>query len=92
MSQRLHDLAGVQEVGPVGRIAKEDRLNPDRRGWRWRRDRDRRRDRLRRGLRGRREGRLVDRPDLLISFTELNALMGVDELDALEDALSGQQE
>ena len=30
MSQRLHDLAGVQEVGPVGRIAKEDRLSPDR--------------------------------------------------------------
>ena len=29
MSQRLHDLAGVQEVRPVGRIAKEDRLSPD---------------------------------------------------------------
>ena len=28
MSQRLHDLAGVQEVRPVGRIAKEDRLGP----------------------------------------------------------------
>ena len=32
MSQRLHDLAGVQEVRPVGRIAKEDRLSPDRSG------------------------------------------------------------
>ena len=29
MSQRLHDLAGVQEVRPVGRIAEEDRLGPD---------------------------------------------------------------
>ena len=64
MSQRLHDLAGVQEVGPVGRIAKEDRFNPGRRGWRRRRDRNRRRDRLRRGLGGRREGWLVARPDL----------------------------
>ena len=29
MSQRLHDLAGVQEVRPVGRIAKEDRFGLD---------------------------------------------------------------
>ena len=29
MSQWLHDLAGVQEVRPVGRIAEEDRLSPD---------------------------------------------------------------
>jgi hypothetical protein len=28
MSQRLHDLAGVQEVRPVGRITEEDRLGP----------------------------------------------------------------
>lgn len=34
---------------------------------------------------------LVDRADLLISFDELNAIMGVDELDALENALSDGQ-
>ena len=64
MSQRLHDLAGVQEVRPVGRIAKEDRLSPDGRGWRRRRDRNGRRGRLRGGPGGQRKGWLVARPDL----------------------------
>ena len=32
VSQRLHDVAGVQEVRPVGRIAEEDRLGLDRSG------------------------------------------------------------
>ena len=30
------------------------------------------------------EGRVIDRPDLLVSFGELNTLMGLDELKALE--------
>jgi 2-methylisocitrate lyase-like PEP mutase family enzyme len=34
------------------------------------------------------KNQLVDRPDLLVSFDELNKLMGVEELDRLEDTYS----
>ena len=30
------------------------------------------------------EGRVIDRPDLLVSFDELNDLMGIREIKALE--------
>ena len=48
LSQRLHDLAGVQDVRPVGRIAKEDWLGMDGGGGSRRREGHRRRGRLRR--------------------------------------------
>ena len=64
MSQRLHDLAGVQEVRPVGRVAEEDRVGPAGRArGRWG-DRNGRRGRLCGGPRSERERRLVARPDV----------------------------
>jgi 2-methylisocitrate lyase-like PEP mutase family enzyme len=36
------------------------------------------------------EGRVIDRPDLLVSFGELNALMGGGQLEALEQAFVGR--
>jgi hypothetical protein len=35
-------------------------------------------------LEGARSGRAVDRPDLAISFEELNTLMGLDEIQEIE--------
>ena len=87
LSQRLHDLGGVQDVRPVGRIAKEDR-----RGRRRRRDRFGRYSRLPSGPGRERERRLVVRPDLTFAIYEVRHISKVPEPDvwAARKALSLQ--